>query len=273
MKKIISFLLFICCASFSIAQIPGYKGYRLSVGYSANVSPALLSPLANTRVGENSDPNKELVFNVVGLNATHGVNIDYVIRHSTVFCVSAQVMKTGLAYKNGYKVEIDPYGLNDVSYKPSDDLPMELKVINFTAGFKFFRGYLAPYGKYVKVDLQYFREKVTFNERAFSLTRLNNDKYIPPAGPYNFQTVGVALSMGKQRIFFDRLVVDMGLRIGIIPGAFFKLIEADEITEIFSSKLEKEHDQLDYQIKQQSILRLQGSQLINFHIGVGFLAF
>ncbi len=276
MKKIVPFLIFCFFSSIAIAQLAGYKGRRLNIGYSANVSPAILSPLANTIVGDRNDLNKEYVLNVAGLNITHGVNIDYVIKRSTSFCVSVQVLKTGLAYKNEYKLSDElekKYQTNSILYLPADDRPMQMKLINLTMGFKFFRGYLAPMGKYLKLDLLYFMEKISFDPDGFSPSHVYGLKYTPPEDHYSFHNIGIGLSMGKQRILFDRLIVDTGFKIGVLPAAFFTLIDAADITEFFSSNLEYQHQQLDYQIKQKAIRRMQGSQLINFHIGIGFLAF
>jgi hypothetical protein len=273
MKKLITISIFLCSVSFSIAQIAGYKGRRLIVGYSANVSPALLSPLANTSVSENTEANKEFL-NVAGLNVMHGMNIDYVIKRSTSFCVSGLMMKTGLAYKGDYDIPsylAAIYGSGQISYKPSSDKPVQLNVTSLTAGFKFNRGYLAPLGKYVKLDIAYFRQRVSFDPAAFKPIGSNTKKYMPSTDEYIFHTVGFGVSFGRQRVFFDRLVVDWGYRIGIIPTSFFRLIDGNEVFDEFSSG--SDPNGIDDQMKAKAIFRLQGSQLINAHIGIGFLAF
>jgi hypothetical protein len=273
MKKIIIISVSLFYSSFSIAQIAGYMGRRFIVGYSANVSPALLSPLANTSVSENTGANEEFL-NVAGLNVTHGVNIDYVIKRSTSFCVSGLMMKTGLAYKGDYDIPsylVTLYGSGQINYKPSDDRPVQLNVTSLTAGFKFNRGYLAPLGKYVKLDIAYFRQRVSFDPASFKPIGSNTKKYAPSTDEYIFHTVGFGLSVGRQRIFFDRLVVDWGYRIGIIPTSFFQLTGANAIFDEFSSGTDV--NGIDDQMKKKAIFRLQGSQLINAHIGIGFLAF
>jgi hypothetical protein len=255
-------------SSFSMAQIAGYMGRRFIVGYSANVSPALLSPLANTSLSENTAANNEFL-NVAGLNVTHGVNIDYVIKRGTSFCVSGLMMKTGLAYNGTYDMpsyQRSLYNSSQLYYTPSDDRPIQLNVTSLTAGFKFSRGYLAPLGRYVKVDIAYFRERVSFDQAGFKTSDSNSKKFVQPADQYTFQTIGVGFSFGKQRVFFDRLLIDWGARVGLIPATFSEVMG---ITELFESS----YLELEDQMKKKAIYRLQGSQLINAHIGIGFLAF
>jgi hypothetical protein len=271
MKKVTTFLIFISCTSFSIAQVAGYKGHRFIIGYSANGSPAFLSPLANTSFDVKDQDNSK--FKAVGFNLTHGVHIDYVIKHATSFCVSAQVTKTGLAYKHDYQLPSyfrNAYGTGEISYRPSDNLPMQLNLTTLAAGFKFSRGYLAPVGKYIKLDVLYFMERVSFDPNALILTENPSKKYISPTDRYTFHNVGFGFSWGRQRVFLNRLVIDYGGRVGIIPSAIFRIAQMGGFFDEFSSS---GNDELDYQIKRQALFRMQGSQLINFHIGIGFLAF
>jgi hypothetical protein len=273
MKKIIIISVFLFYSSFSIAQIAGYMGRRFIVGYSANVSPAVLSPLVNTSMSGNTEANREFL-NVAGLNVTHGVNIDYVIKRGTSFCVSGLMMKTGLTYKEDYEIPnylTSIYGSSDIRYRSSDDRPIQLNVTSLTAGLRFSRGAVAPLGKYVKLDIAYFRQRVSFDPEAFKQTGSYKKEYVQLTDQYTFNTVGFGFSFGRQRVFFDRLLVDWGTRIGIIPGAFFRVAGMTGFFDEFSSGTWS--NGLDDQMKEKAIYRLQGSQLLNFHIGIGFLAF
>ena len=79
---------------------------------------------------------------------------------------------------------------------------------------------------------------------------------------YSYNNVSVAYTVGKQRILGDKIVLDYGLRFAYTPAAnIVTLAGFDTVKDIE-----------DY-YRRESRMRMFRQQLINFHVGIGFLAF
>lgn len=243
----------------SYAQVPGYMGKRLSIGYSNYLSPSLLNPSATKDRGD------------LGLNTTHCINLEYTIKKRTDFCFGIQFSKTGMSREIGFTHEgYDNNGYKYVynsSYSPVSKMSMQLSTTNICLGFKFFsQGYIAPVGKYKKLDFILLLNKVSYERGGF-----RNDS--PPAeyvtlgtGANDFRAFAIALTFGRQRVLFNTLLIDTGFRVGISPNIFISYIKNDVINDQYNLFFE---DQLKESVNQ----RIFAAQLVNFHIGIGFLAF
>ncbi len=146
---------------------------------------------------------------------------------------------------------------------------MQLRTFNLGLGLKFFRkGTLAPIGKYNKLELLLLLTKLTYGDNSFISTEYNygtTTRISKGTGNYNFTTFGVVYTTGRSRVLFNKLVLDYGLRLGVVPPgilAFFLGDIGDGGQGQFESTLNR-----------QVNFRLFREQLVNFHIGLGFLAF
>jgi hypothetical protein len=243
--KLIILLSVISSVCFAQA-IPGYMGYRFTVGYSNYFSPAFLSPTA-------------LAYDPPGINGVHCLDIDYSIKPRTNFCFTAQYLRSGVVIKSQYGT-----GSQQVNYVGNFANPISLQSINIGLGFKFFKhGNLAPLGKYGKVELLILMETVTLDRKDFVRPDYNANTNTAYTGENAFQYKDFALTytFGRQRVFFNRLVLDYGIRLGFTPPAI--LAVGDSYSK---SGLENE-------LRNASLARLFNEQLINYHIGIGFLAF
>jgi hypothetical protein len=244
---------------YSSAQVPGYMGKRFSLEYSNYFSPSLLNPTAS--VSEQGS---------LGLNTTHCVNAEYSIKMRTNFCLGVQFFKTGVHagsnytatyYDNGYS------NTNNVDYKPSSDLPMQLKTTNISLGFKFFRpGFIAPIGKYQKLEFIFLLDKVSYERSAFYLHTSPPSRINLGAGEYDFKSAAIALTFGRQRVLFNSIIIDSGFRFGVSTNAVFSFIKDDLLDDSYGLPFE---DQLKTKVNQ----RIFAAQLFSFHLGIGFLAF
>lgn len=251
------------CLAFSViaaAQVPGYMGKRFSIGYSLNAGPSLWGPSA----GNNEDGE-------LGINLLHSVNLEYGIRNRTNFCASVQFFKTGLSNDATFTApSYDPqssYSENvQTDYKDPDKLPMQLHTTNISLGLKFFkRGFLAPVGKYTKLDLTIFLNNVTYDKNSFYYD--GTTKVTQPIGTGTFKSTSFAIgySLGRQHVYFNCLIVDTGVRFAVVPN--YLLNEAgSQFNDNYNPPVER-------QFKKVVNERIFGSQLINFHIGLSFLAF
>lgn len=275
MKKTFLFV-FVLSTSLTIAQIPGYMGKRLSLGYSTYVSPrtSVLDELSDINIGSGGIASNR------AFNMTHCLGADYIISPRISLCLAAQFSKTDLfKYGTIFDVTESMGGSRDyykIVYRPEDEKDMALRGMNISFGFKFFKSrYLNPYGRYRKIELILAQSAVVMDKDGFYYDYSNqwpyytNKKYELEDRSYNYKSFVVAFTFGKQRILFNKLILDYGVRAGINYNYVFKHASIiGMLSEGFSD---------DYTIagklKEAANFRLFGAQLFNAHIGLGFLAF
>jgi hypothetical protein len=251
-------------SAFVNAQVAGYMGKRLSLGYSNYFSPSFIGEAANATEDY-----------ALGINTTHCANIEYTIKNRTNFCFGVQFSKLGVRKDSYSYTYTDPYGgyLNTGSaeYIPANRLPMQLKMTNIAIGFKFFRsGYIAPLGRYNKLEFILFMSNVTYDAKSFYKTSSRLPEYKVEGslgtGNYDFKECALALTFGRQRILFDRLIIDTGIRFAVSPNAMVNYFVDDIAGEDYNTSME-------HQVRKSTNARIFTAQLFNFHIGLGFLAF
>src|SRR5687767_11325691 len=90
MKKLFSLLFLIVTSLTMHSQVAGYMGKRFQAGYSLSAHPTMLFPSASSGEGE------------PGINLLHSIEIDYVTKPHTSFCLAFQYGKTGLSHAKSY---------------------------------------------------------------------------------------------------------------------------------------------------------------------------
>ncbi|OFY84012.1 MAG: hypothetical protein A3F72_18500 [Bacteroidetes bacterium RIFCSPLOWO2_12_FULL_35_15] len=249
--KIIVFLILVSSTVF--AQVPGYMGKRFVIGYENYFFPAFYGPGKN-----NANPGPSFS---PGFNTTHCLNIDYTVKQRMNVCFSLQHLRTGIAYKG------DDYAYpKESKYSGNFSTPAQLTSNNIGFGFKVFRrGNIAPVGKYQKFEILLFFEKVKYENNNFTTHEQNYYENVPitlGTGEYTYRNFAITYSLGKQRIFFNKLVMDYGIRAAITPVVIpTGLYTVDNVRD------------MDDRFKVDSRFRIFRQQLFNFHIGLGFLAF
>ncbi len=237
------------------------------MGYSNYFFLSGIGPTAYSSV-----PNGEL-----GLNTTHCINFEYTIKDRTNVCLSVQKSKTGMdpgdiyyvVYNSSYQ---DTYTAN---YKEKPYKPLQIDSYNIGLGFKFFKsGTLAPIGKYKKLEFLILLNNLTYKKDAFYIYDYNSQQsaYVTIGrGDYNFNTISIAYTMGRSRVLFDRFVFDGGIRFGFVPGGVNALLNPDG--DVFSEGSYSARTFNERDFKNATYTRLFRYQLVNFHLGIGFLAF
>jgi hypothetical protein len=246
-------LFFLLAISFSSnAQVSGYLGKRFTAGYDNYFFVTFAGPTNN-----NSNRTTSSVISLLGINTVHCVNFEYVIKNRTAICFTLQHFKTGVDYRI--------HGHYDRAYYTGDmKQPASLNSNNIGVGFKFFRkGYVAPVGKYIKIEFLLLFYKLKYNKDSFELKQNNDFIKVPEGtGEYDFSNYSVSCTFGKQRILGNKIVLDYGIRIGLKPGfAFFYMQDGNEGNP---TKGTWNYD------AQYRVLR---QQFFNFHLGLGFLVF
>lgn len=258
-KKTIAFLsVLIFLQGIAFAQVPGYMGKRLTIGYSNNFFLAGIGP---TKTYD------------IGLNTTHSFNLEYTIKNRTNFCLSYQMFKTGVDVDHEFYEEYeDTYGVyNSISYtyNPIPNVPLQLKSNNVSIGFKFFAsGTLAPVGKYKKLELLLLFSNLTYKPNSFegydNQAEGLKRKSIG-TGNYSYSTFALTYTMGRQRVLLNRLVLDYGVQFGFTPAGVVAVLTSDED---FNRSTNPEDI-----FRQETNKRLFRYELFNLHLGLGFLAF
>jgi hypothetical protein len=258
----------------SIAQIPGYLGKRFSIGYSNYFFPRF--PAVNSSIGF-SDGDKLSTEHV--FNSTHCLDVDYIISPRISMCFSGQFSKMDLM-KQGSIFSVERGGLSySVQYLPKPNQDMELNTVNFSVGFKFFKQrFLNPFGWYRKLELILMVNKVVMDEKGFYYMA-NSNPQIKQSSPYplvdgagRFSSIALAYTIGKQRIFFDKLILDWGIRFGINYSYVVSNLNPLETLFEYENSSIKE-DTLESELKDQGNARIWGAQFVNAHVGLRFLAF
>jgi hypothetical protein len=253
----------------SHAQVAGYEGKRCVVGYSNYFMLGFKGPGAHT-----ASPKDEFS---LAFNNVHCLNIDYAFKQRQMVCIEAQYLKTGIAYEKTTSTNSAfDFGLSDyhypydVKYGGDFSMPASLTSINFGLGLKTFkRGFLAPVGRYNKLEFLFMLETVTYKNTQF--LKKNNDNYpytydpfTAGEGTYKYKNFAIVYSIGRQRVLFNKLVLDYGIRFAYTPSI--------NVVSIIVADNADKNDMENY-YRNASRNRVFREQLLNFHIGIGFLAF
>ncbi|OFY84013.1 MAG: hypothetical protein A3F72_18505 [Bacteroidetes bacterium RIFCSPLOWO2_12_FULL_35_15] len=247
MKKIIT-LLFIFYSITLSAQVAGYMGRRFSIGYTNLVSPSI-GTIYNSTVGSQ--------LRIKSLNASQIVDLNYVFHYRKAICFSVSYI--------GSKIDnTSVIGYNQSNYIFSEpENNARLSSLGFSLGIKLFkRSRFAPVGPYLRWDGLFLLNTIKYQKYAYSYN--NYVTHSPETENYNSGQLkskgfGLALGFGKQRVFFDKLLIDYGIRGAIV------ITKNDDYNKTHSDY----EDELSYKTFGKIFLQ----QFINLRLGIGFLAF
>lgn len=276
-KNILTYLLVFFAISLSAQkQIPGYMGKRLSIGYSSYLSfrmnPGVISTFTNN-YNENTDVAK------LRLNSIHCLDFDYIIGTRTSFCFSTQYNTLNLCGPGtgfGYYTNGNEGG--DLVYRPTDESSIKAQSINLSVGLKLFKKrYLNPYGNYRKIEFVLVNSTMKTDPNAF-VWESDYSNHTKPADPniqnkYKSKSVVLAYTTGRQRIYYDKLILDFGLRLGFAAGKLYRGLFYVDNSDGYIKSTETSSDVVDAKLKALAKDAVFESQIINFHIGLRFLAF
>jgi hypothetical protein len=257
-SKRITIVIFVLALGKMSAQVPGYMGKRLMLGYSNNFFVTASGPTART--------------NEAGFNTTHCFNLEYTIKNRTNLCASFQMFNTGtMLNKNievsGYDPASQEYLNYTYMYSPVGDEPIFVSTKTFGIGFKFFpTGSLAPLGKYKKLELLLLFSDVSYSNNSFIINENYQGTYSRGtigAGEYTFKTFALAYTLGRQRVLFDRIVLDYGIQFALLPAGFFATLNGDE--DFYSNST------IESNFRSVTNARLFRYNIFNFHLGLGLL--
>jgi hypothetical protein len=239
MKKIIIFhILFFLCL-YASAQ-SGYQGKKFIVQYSSLIGFRASNP-SFSQSSEN-----------MGINYTHSLEIDYTIsRKHTI----------GLAFSNFRTSVADEFETTNTSKR----LPSALKLTAYGAEFnvKFTNknpGFIAPMGMYQKIGVGIWLGQLTDDSGTLKMDSIPVKQ---------FTDFALSYGLGKRKVYFDRLVLDMGVHFSL-TSSYNK-----QSTESYEGGLIRTEGGESYTTN-DSIEDFAGKRLFNhiwitFKVGVGLL--
>lgn len=249
MKKIIVFLYLLSSLTLS-AQVAGYMGKRATLVYTFGYHPALgvIIDFFGTQ-----NPHEDF-----SLNTTHMLEFNYLVKPKGAFSFVFDYSHLGLGFNDDSRF----------SYSGSQAYPAFLNLKAFCIGYKFFsRNRIAPLGSYMKWEGVFVYNTMKYDTKgAFETVQEQNyngwvtsyatkkNPVTDPSGKVNSFGGGISMSLGRQKIFYDKIVFDMGVRFAFVlaPDGYSNVKYAQEFP---------------------TLTRTFFNQVVNLRIGMGFLAF
>ena len=228
-KKFPVLLLVVFTAINVHAQVNGYLGKRLIIGYH------FISGINFDQIRNTSETGPYFLLK-------HEVNIDYITGKKTI--VGLEGGYSTMSYSN-----IAP------SFFPNPvGTSMDVKFFYYGLNIKRFFSSSpdAPVGGYIKF-------KAGILEHTYSITEVQNNKPIvstTPSPQYSSQKY-IGFGYGKMRVYHDWLILDMGIELNFFPGSGSNFIPLLDGQKNLLEDTEKE-----------TMHRIAQNSLINYYIGI-----
>ena len=283
MKKALLYLFLIAAPAAAFAQAPGYMGKKVTVIYNNYFSPALQYPNYKGNSG------------ILSFNSRHSFGVDYVRARKRVIGFAVQTLRTRKEFEgNGsgtyieeyqYSYTVAPNGTKTETGKYPTSVFVEpgggditIKNTNFSLYWKFFgKKYIAPWGNYHRIDLVLMKYKLKDNfiqgasytvQDYYYYQATGNSEYknrvvqlpVPASDSRSYSSFMFAYGIGKQRILFDNVIIDLGAQLGLMFGAAGanNRIHYGTGSETFKANMQK---------------RINNASWFNINLGIGYLAY
>jgi hypothetical protein len=225
-------------------RAPGYLGKRLNLGVNFQASPALSNPNINGNSG------------FFKFNTQFGATIEYATNRHASILAHYQTYTTKKGYGNLQQLMAQSYGYSSATFYG------HLKATSFGFEYRIYSGSIAPQGFYTGVGLNY--KKIDLTQPAFfslPTTPLIGGTSLVPKNESPYSLLSFGISMGKQRIYFNRLIISTGVNF-MIPLEIGKL-----------GLFENPSNGYFYKESVEIYKRIASHDLVNFKIGARLLIF
>jgi hypothetical protein len=214
MKRLNTFGLFILSSGILSAQVPGYLGKKLSVGYKVDVSPVGINRIFGSEVGANYDGSDE---SIVALGLIHNIDFEYVVSRKVALRFAYGISKSGMVgnstnieepvfIREQYPKLSKEYDFETNDSRDFDYMNMDISLLK--VGLTFNRGnYIAPHGR---VHSLYFLSNTA------SCNYVLGDKSNPLT---TIKSYGLMYERSSRRIIKDCVLLEYGFSLGYLFGA------------------------------------------------------
>jgi hypothetical protein len=221
-NKAILLACLVCTAMAVHAQNSGYLGRKFSLNYNTYFSNAL------------NFPNQFGNSGLLSFNVMHHVEADVVVGRHKTLGLNFEYAKTSFPYSN--YLEYRAKDVNGVytgrmaTFRTKDVGKIDV----FGCGIylrHFFKGNIAPLGTYIKpgLNIVFFNadpgDPVSTNGLTLEDAGITLNNY----GPY--MSFNISMEVGQNRIFFNRMFLDYGLRLGISPTEAIIMSDGIDVTK------------------------------------------
>jgi hypothetical protein len=232
------------------AQNSGFQGRHFSLNYAVFTSQAFTGPAEGGGSG------------VFSFNTNHHFNLDAVVARRLSLGASFEYAHTRFSFKErftDYYTATDEYGspyTASIKLSSSSTGNIEIYGIGIYPRI-FFKGSIAPLGTYFKPEFIVQLVKVYPGNPSYLISTPNYDgpEFVNKSPYLNYM---IMLEFGQNRLFFKRLFLDYGFRIGIMPKA----------TKYFDAA---RNDRTYLEV--ESMSRISRHMLFNVKAGIGVLLF
>jgi len=199
MKRIIYILVIsLMISSYCEAQVSGYMGKRWLFMYDINARPTFSNPNQNGNTGFTS------------LNVKNTFGLEFVAGRHLQMGVSYSYFNTCFDF-DGLSIFTSPDNMLS-TYSPTAIGNISVKGVSYFMKF-FYSDNLAPLGTYTKIQLDHYSWDWSFSD-------VNNP---PPSGfvtSGSKSSYGLSLCVGNQRIFYDRIILNVSLQTGYLFSGY-----------------------------------------------------
>ncbi|MBI5541620.1 MAG: hypothetical protein HY951_16290 [Bacteroidia bacterium] len=244
-------ILLLTNSNYLFAQPSGYLGKRFTLSYEQLTGPNVYN-LINGGILEDDYYYEETNAN---LNYIGSITADYILTKTKSRGVSLSLIDQTMYFGDSYEV-VDPINSNIIGYSIINNAKLSGVTVGLYAKY-FKRENIAPLGEYYKFEFLYSNYKIkSMNTHSRLYTESGGAKEI-------YNTLGFAVTFGKNRIFWERVVISSGITVGfrlnLIP---------------IKNALKGEYNDRASEILKDSAHQWHGQNLLyNLHLGVGLLLF
>jgi|GEM_PF-1133034 len=226
-------------------QAPGYMGRKLLVTGEVSFLNALFNPNHNMRSG----------WNTFSFNVRATTDLDYAVARNGTIGATFDVFATGMQYDWN---SVDYAGQWLQPTLPGSFNHTRIYGYGYGINYKLFRnpsrGGIAPVGSYAKFDLMLLDVRLRPYDRANAEVSPDKERFFTPV---------FSVTFGRQRIFWNFLVLRSGIQVGIVPLGISSYLQS------LDNGIERGTQQQDVRAHAES--RLFSYYLLNINFGVGFL--
>ncbi len=237
-------IIFSLIASQALGQASGYMGKKLLITGEVSFFNALFNP--------NHNMNKGL--NKFSFNFRSTTDLDYVVARNATLGATFDVFYTGMDY-DWNNPEFDEPLIPGI-----DDLFEHGRIFGYGYGlnYKIFRnpskGGIAPVGSYAKFDVMLLDVRVKPFDKGNDVTHAYTDRFFTPA---------ISITLGRQRVLWDFLILRSGIQVGFVPMGISPYLQS------LGNGIERGSQEQDLRANAEA--RLMTYYLFNVNFGVGFL--
>lgn len=238
------FFILTLVSTQAFGQASGYMGKKLLITGEVSFLNALFNPNHNMNQG----------LNKFSFNFRSTTDLDYVIARNGTIGATFDVFYTGMKY------DWNSDDFNKLLVPGIEDQFDHGRIFGYGYGinYKIFRnpskGGIAPVGSYAKFDVMLLDVRIRPFDNGNDVAHPYSDRFLTPA---------ISITLGRQRVLWDFLVLRSGIQIGFVPFGISPYLQS------LDKGIERGSQQQDLRANAEA--RLMTYYLLNVNFGVGFL--